>query len=169
MSDLQGSKTEKNLQEAFAGESQANRKYLAFAKKAEAEGHPQVARLFRAAAEAETVHAHAHLRALGGIGSTEANLREAIGGETHEFTQMYPQMIKEATGEGFDEALRSFTFANAVEKVHADLYRKALESLGRNTAVDYYVCQVCGNTIEGAPDGPCEVCGAAKTAFRKID
>jgi rubrerythrin len=169
MSDLSNSKTEKNLQEAFAGESQANRKYLAFAKKAETEGHPQVAKLFRAAAEAETVHAHAHLRALGGIGSTEANLREAIGGETHEFTEMYPQMIREATSEGFDNALRSFTFANAVEKVHADLYRKALESLGKNVAVDYYVCQVCGNTIEGAPEGPCEVCGAAKTAFRKVD
>jgi rubrerythrin len=169
MSDLRNSKTEKNLQEAFAGESQANRKYLAFAKKAETEGHSQVAKLFRAAAEAETVHAHAHLRALGGIGSTEANLREAIGGETHEFTEMYPQMIREATSEGFDNALRSFTYANAVEKVHADLYRKALESLGKNVAVDYYVCQVCGNTIEGAPEGPCEVCGAAKTAFRKVD
>jgi rubrerythrin len=169
MSDLRNSKTEKNLQEAFAGESQANRKYLAFAKKAETEGHPQVAKLFRAAAEAETVHAHAHLRALGGIGSTEANLREAIGGETHEFTEMYPQMIREATSEGFDIALRSFTYANAVEKVHADLYLKALESLGKNVAVDYYVCQVCGNTIEGVPDGPCEVCGSPKPAFRKVD
>lgn len=166
---LQGSKTEKNLQEAFAGESQANRKYLAFAKKAEAEGHLQVAKLFRAAAEAETVHAHAHLRALGGIGSTEANLREAIGGETHEFTEMYPQMIREATSEGFDDALRSFTLANAVEKVHADLYRKALESFGKNAAVDYFVCQVCGNTVEGTPEGPCAVCGAAQAAFRKID
>lgn len=169
MSALPGSKTEKNLREAFAGESQANRKYLAFAKKAEAEGHPQVARLFRAAAEAETVHAHAHLRALGGIGSTEANLREALGGETHEFTEMYPRMIREATSEGFDDALRSFTLANAVEKVHADLYRKALEGLGKNVAVDYYVCQVCGNTIEGAPEGPCQVCGAGKATFRKID
>lgn len=169
MSDLRNSKTEKNLQEAFAGESQANRKYLAFAKNADVEGHPQVAKLFRAAAEAETVHAHAHLRALGGIGSTEANLREAIGGETHEFTEMYPQMIREATSEGFNDALRSFTYANAVEKVHADLYRKALESLGKNVAVDYYVCQVCGNTIEGAPEGPCDVCGSAKTSFRKVD
>jgi len=169
MSDLRNSKTEKNLQEAFAGESQANRKYFAFAKKAETDGYPQVAKLFRAAAEAETVHAHAHLRALGGIGSTEANLREAIGGETHEFTEMYPQMIREATSEGFDIALRSFTYANAVEKVHADLYLKALESLGKNVAVDYYVCQVCGNTLEGAPDGPCEVCGSPMPAFRKVD
>jgi rubrerythrin len=169
MPELSGSKTEKDLQEAFAGESQANRKYLAFAKKAEQEGHLQVAKLFRAAAEAETVHAHAHLRALGGIGATAANLREAISGETHEFTKMYPAMISDATREGFDAALRSFTYANAVEKVHADLYQKALANLGKNAAVDYYVCQVCGNTIEGAPDGPCEVCASAPSVFRKID
>jgi len=169
MSELNGSKTQKNLQEAFAGESQANRKYLAFAKKAEQEGYLQVAKLFRAAAEAETVHAHAHLRVLGGIGSTAANLREAVAGETFEFTKMYPQMMDEATREGFDTALRSFTFANEVEKVHASLYQSALDNLGKNQAVDYYVCQVCGNTIEGAPDGPCEVCSAAPSAFRKID
>lgn len=169
MSDQNDSKTIKNLKEAFAGESQANRKYLAFAKKAEADGNPQVARLFRAVAEAETVHAHAHLRALGGIGSVDANLREAIGGETYEFTQMYPQMILDATSEGFDEALRSFTYANAVEKVHAGLYRKALENLGRSEAVDYYVCQICGNTVEGAPEEPCEVCAAPRSAFRKVD
>jgi rubrerythrin len=169
MSELRGSRTERNLREAFAGESQANRKYLAFARQAEAEGHPQVARLFRAAAEAETIHAHAHLRALGGIGSTEANLREAIGGETYEFSSMYPPMIEAAQQEGFDAARRSFTLANAVEKIHADLYQKALSSLGRNAAVDYFVCQVCGNTIEGPPAGPCSVCGAAPDAFRKID
>jgi len=169
MSEMSGSKTQKNLQEAFAGESQANRKYLAFAKKAEQEGYLQVAKLFRAAAEAETVHAHAHLRVLGGIGSTAANLREAVSGETFEFTKMYPEMIREATQEGFDTALRSFTYANDVEKVHAELYQRALENLGKNTPVDYYVCQVCGNTIEGAPEGPCEVCASAPSAFRKID
>jgi rubrerythrin len=169
MADLHGSKTEKDLREAFAGESQANRKYLAFAKEADREGHPQVAKLFRAAAAAETVHAHAHLRALGGVGSTEANLREAIDGETHEFTQMYPAMIKDAEAEGFAVALRSLTFANAVEKTHADLYHKALDHLGRNTSVDYYVCQVCGHTLEGGPQGPCSVCGAAPSAFHKID
>jgi rubrerythrin len=169
MAELAGSKSEKNLKEAFAGESQANRKYLAFAKQAEAEGHPQVARLFRAAAAAETVHAHAHLRALGAIGSTEANLREAIGGETHEFTHMYPLMIAEAEQEGFAEARRSFTLANAVEKVHADLYRKALENLGRSEAVDYFVCQVCGNTVEGPPEGACAICGAGKGAFHKVE
>ncbi len=169
MSSLTDSKTLKNLQEAFAGESQANRTYLAFAKKAEQEGHLQVAKLFRAAAEAETVHAHAHLRAMEGIKSTADNLRAAIDGETHEFVSMYPQMITDATNEGFDQALRSFIFANAVEKVHAGLYQKALDSLGKNQAVDYYVCQVCGNTLEGEPHEPCEVCGAAKAAFKKID
>lgn len=169
MAELAGSKTEKNLQEAFAGESQANRKYLAFAKKAEQEGHVQIAKLFRAAAAAETVHAHAHLRCLKGIGSTADNLREAVSGETHEFMDMYPQMISEAEQEGFTDALRSFKFANVVEKVHAGLYQKALENLGNNPAVDYYVCQVCGHTLEGEPGGPCEVCGAGKNAFQKID
>ena len=169
MSELKGSKTEQDLKEAFAGESQANRKYLAFAKKADQEGYTQVAKLFRAAAAAETVHAHAHLRVLGGIGSTAANLQEAVSGETFEFSKMYPEMMKDATQEGFDPALRSFTWANEVEKVHAGLYQKALDSLGKNASVDYYVCQVCGNTLEGAPDGPCEVCGAAPSAFHKID
>lgn len=169
MADLRGSKTEKNLMEAFAGESQANRKYLAFAKKAEQDGHPQVAKLFRAAAAAETVHAHAHLRVAGGIKSTEENLKEAISGETHEFMDMYPAMIDEAKAEGFDAALRSFTWANTVEKVHAGLYEKALENLGSNEAVDYWVCQICGHTLEGEPAGSCEVCGAARTAFNRID
>ncbi|KIH77816.1 Rubrerythrin [Geoalkalibacter ferrihydriticus] len=169
MAELAGSKTEKNLKEAFAGESQANRTYLAFAKKADQEGHPQVAKLFRAAAAAETVHAHAHLRALKGIGTTADNLREAVSGETHEFMEMYPQMITEAEEEGLTEALRSFKFANTVEKVHANLYQKALDNLGKNAAVDYYVCQVCGHTLEAEPTGPCEVCGAGKNAFEKID
>lgn len=169
MATLKGSKTEKGLQEAFAGESQANRKYLAFAKQAEKEGHDQVARLFRAAAAAETVHAHAHLRVMEGVASTEDNLREAVSGETHEFTEMYPQMIQDATNEGFDAALKSFTFANTVEKVHAKLFEKALDGLGSNETVEYYVCQVCGHTIEGAPSGPCEICGAAQRAFHKID
>jgi rubrerythrin len=169
MTDLKTSKTGKNLQEAFAGESQANRKYLAFAKKAESEGHPQVAKLFRAAAAAETVHAHAHLRVMGGVGTTMANLQEAIGGETHEFTRMYPEMIREAEAEGFEAASRNFSFANAVEKIHASLYQGALDNLGKNQVVDYFVCQVCGNTIEGSPHGPCEICGSPKTAFQKID
>lgn len=168
MAELKGSKTYKNLYEAFAGESQANRKYLAFADKADAEGHKQVAKLFRAAAAAETVHAHAHLRVAGGINSTLENLKEAISGETHEFTSMYPQMIAEAKSEGFEPALRSFSFANAVEKVHAALYQKALDALGSNQVVDYYVCKVCGNTLEGEPHGPCSVCQAGPVAFFKV-
>jgi rubrerythrin len=113
-----------NLQAAFAGESQANRKYLAFAKKADREGYPQIAKLFRAAAEAETVHAHAHLRAMGAVGSTADNLKEAIAGETHEFKDMYPKMIAEAEAEGDKAAHRSFKFANEVEEIHANLTRK---------------------------------------------
>ncbi len=168
MAELKGSKTENNLLEAFAGESQANRKYLAFADKADAEGHKQVAKLFRAAAAAETVHAHAHLRALGGIKSSTENLQEAISGETHEFTSMYPQMMEEASSEGLDVALRSFSLANTVEKIHADLYQSALDNLGSNKDVDYYVCKVCGNTHEGEPNGPCSVCQAGPVAFFKV-
>ena len=163
------SNTEKNLKEAFAGESQANRKYLAFAKKAEDEGFTQIARLFRAAAEAETVHAHNHLRELGGIKSTKENLEEAINGESYEFQKMYPQMIKDAEAEGIKGALRSFKFANEVEKIHAEFYKKALENIGKNPEVDYYVCQVCGNTVENEAPDECPICGAKKQAFKKID
>ena len=147
------SKSEQDLKDAFAGESQANRKYLAFAKKADQEGYKQIAKLFRAAADAETVHAHAHLRVLGGIKTTKENLQEAIGGETHEFESMYPQMIVDAKAEDNKAALRSFDFANQVEKVHADLYKKAIDNLGNNQETDYYVCQVCGMTVEGKCPG----------------
>ena len=163
------SKTEKNLQEAFAGESQANRKYLAFAKKAEKEGYKQVAKLFRAAAEAETVHAHNHLKELGGIKSTRENLETAIQGESHEFQNMYPQMIEDAKAEDNKSALRRFNFANQVEKIHADLYKKALELLGKNKEVDYYVCQVCGYTAEETAPDKCPVCASKKEMFEKID
>lgn len=162
------SKTLNNLKEAFAGESQANRKYLAFAKKAEEEGYKKVAKLFKAAAEAETIHAHNHLREMGGIKSTKENLQEAISGETHEFQNMYPQMIEEAESEGNNSAKRSFAFANEVEKIHADLYKKALDNLGSDVDVDYYVCQVCGNTVENEPPDECPVCGAKKQAFKKV-
>jgi len=162
-------KSEKHLQDAFAGESQANRKYLAFAKQAEKEGHAQAAKLFRAAAAAETVHAHAHLKELGGIKSTKENLEAAINGETFEFQEMYPQMIKDAEEEGNKGALRSFTYANKVEKIHAALYKKVLENLGDNAAVDYYVCDVCGYTAEGEAPDACPVCGAKHSAFKKID
>ncbi|MBI4683642.1 MAG: rubrerythrin family protein [Nitrospirae bacterium] len=163
------SKTEKNLMDAFAGESQANRKYLAFAKKAEDEGFKQIARLFRAAAEAETVHAHNHLRESGGIKGTKENLQEAIDGEAYEFQKMYPQMIEDAKSEGKKGAERSFVYANEVEKVHAALYTKALENLSKNPDVDYYVCQVCGNTVEDEAPDKCPICGAGKQAFKKVD
>jgi rubrerythrin len=165
-----GDKTEKNLKEAFAGESQANRKYLAFAVQAERDGFLQVAKLFRASAEAETVHAHSHLRAMAGVKTTQENLKEAIAGETHEFKSMYPQMIAEAENEGSAQALRSFKFANEVEKVHAGLYQKALDTLGKEAIepYDYFVCSVCGHTVErGAPD-VCMVCGAKGSAFSRV-
>lgn len=163
------SKSENHLKEAFAGESQANRKYLAFARKADQEGYGQAAKLFRAAAQAETVHAHAHLRALKGIGTTAENLKAAIGGETYEFESMYPQMIADAEAEGHSDALRSFKFANEVEKVHAQLYKKLLDSLDNPQAADYYVCSVCGHTVENEPPDTCPICGSKAKAFKKID
>jgi rubrerythrin len=164
------SKTEKNLKDAFAGESQANRKYLAFAQKADTEGYPQVARLFRAAAAAETVHAHTHLRTLKGVKSTLENLKEALGGETYEFQTMYPPMIAEAKAEGNEAAVRTFTFANEVEKVHAALYQKAIEALGKpQKDAAYYVCSVCGYTCEGDAPDECPVCKAKKKVFSKVD
>ncbi|MBC8393533.1 MAG: rubrerythrin family protein [Deltaproteobacteria bacterium] len=163
------SKTEQNLMEAFAGESQANRKYLAYAKKAEKDGYPQVAKLFRAAAEAETVHAHSHLRTLGKVKGTAENLADAVSGETHEFKVMYPAMIDAAIEEGNKAAVTSFTYANEVEKVHAELYQKALDNLDNLEEVDYYVCSVCGYTCEKEPPEACPVCGAKSKAFFKVD
>jgi len=162
-------KTEKNLWEAFAGESQANRKYLAFAAHAEKEGLKQIAKLFRAAAEAETIHAHAHLRALKAIKSTSENLKEAIAGETHEFKTMYPAMIEAAKAEGDKAAERTFTYANEVEKVHAALYEKALKEMDNLKETDYYVCPVCGYTCEDSAPDKCPVCGAVKKFFCKVD
>ena len=163
------SKSEQNLRDAFAGESQANRKYTAFARKAEKEGYPQVAKLFRAAGEAETVHALAHLRALKEIGSTKDNLKVAVAGETHEFKQMYPEMIEAAKEEGNKSAERSFTYANEVEKVHAELYQKAIDNLDSLEEVDYYVCSVCGMTVENEPPDTCPVCGSKASAFFKVN
>ena len=163
-------KTEQSLKEAFAGESQANRKYLAFAVKADQEGFPQVARLFRAAAEAETVHAHSHLRDLNGIRSTKENLGEAISGETHEFKKMYPEMIQGAKAEGHKTGERSFTYANEVEKIHAQLYQKLLDNLGKSQEnYSYYICPVCGFTSEKTAPGVCPVCGTKGEMFKKID
>ena len=163
-------KVEQCLKEAFAGESQANRKYLAFAEKADKDGYPQVARLFRAAAHAETVHAHNHLRALKGIGSTTENLEAAVAGETFEFKQMYPGMIEAAKAAGHKAAERSFSYANEVEKVHANLYSKLLSSLGTSQeSYSYYVCPTCGYTAEQHAPEVCPVCGSKGAAFKKID
>jgi len=164
------SKTDQHLKEAFAGESQANRKYLAFAAKADQEGLPQVGRLFRAAAEAETVHAHSHLRVLGGIKSTKENLQAAVAGETHEFKSMYPEMIEAAKSEGNKQAERTFHFANEVEKIHAQLYQKLLDGLGKpQENYPYYICPVCGYTAEKAAPATCPVCGAKGEMFKKIE
>jgi len=163
------SKTEDNLKEAFAGESQANRKYLAFAKKADEEGLPQVAKLFRAAAQAETVHAINHFKALGGVKSTRENLQAAIEGETYEFKTMYPGFIVEAEKEEFKKALNSFKWANEVEKVHAGLYKKAIDNIDKGgVATDYYVCPVCGYTHEGPMEGKCPVCATPAERFEKV-
>lgn len=162
--------TEKNLAAAFAGESQANRKYLAFAKQAEMEKLPQVAKLFRAAAEAETIHAHTHLRNLGMIKSTAENLKEAIAGETYEFTEMYPGFISEAKTENQSAAIvKGMQLANDAEKVHASLYQKALDTLANPVDADYYLCSVCGHIAEGGAPDQCPICGAKAVAYKKVD
>lgn len=165
-------KTLDNLQAAFAGESQANRKYTAFAQKADAEGYPQIARLFRAAAHAETVHALAHFRAMEGVGNTLANLQAAIQGEHYEVAEMYPPFIKDAESEGERRALRSFSYAWEVEKTHENLYREALALLekGRKEEdeYDYYVCPVCGHTHKRNAPEVCPVCGAPGSRFEKV-
>jgi rubrerythrin len=163
------SKTATDLQNAFAGESQANRKYLAWSKKAEQEGFKQVAKLFKAVAEAETIHAHLHLREMGGIKTTKENLEAAISGEVFEYQKMYPEMIEDAKAEGVKTALMTFTYANEVEKIHAELYKKALADLGKNADADYYVCGVCGHTVENEPPDECPVCKSKKAAYKKVD
>lgn len=165
------SKTMDDLKAGFAGESQANRKYLAYAKKADQEGYPQVAKLFRAAAEAETVHALNHFRAMDGVKSTEENLKDAIAGEHYESTEMYPEFIKDAEAEDSKKALTSFKFALEVEKDHEQLYQKALDSLKEpQEEVEYYVCPVCGYTHAGKePPEKCPVCGAPGSKFEKIN
>lgn len=164
-------KTTQNLKEAFAGESQANRRYLAFAQQADREGYPQVARLFRAAAEAETIHALNHLKALKAVQDTVQNLKEAVAGETAEFREMYPGMIAAAQAEGHKEAERTFNYANEVEKIHAQLFQKALEGLAAQikTLLDASICPTCGYTVEGEPPDNCPVCKTQKKHFRRID
>jgi rubrerythrin len=158
-----------NLKAAFAGESQANRRYLAFAKRAEDEGYPQIAKLFRAAAAAETIHALNHLRTLGEVKDTAENLKAAIGGESYEVVSMYPQFLKDAEAEQEKKASSSFRWAWEVEKVHEALYRDALANLGKESASeDYYVCPVCGYTHLGLFNDKCPVCGTPGTRFDKV-
>jgi rubrerythrin len=163
--------TNDNLKEAFAGESQANRKYLAFAKKAEEDGFSQVAKLFRAAAEAETVHAHAHLRVLGGVKETEINLQEAIDGEGFEFQQMYPKFLAEAEAEGNKSAAFSIKNALAVEEIHYNLYTEASNAVKSGDDLPenkIFVCSVCGNTVLGNAPDKCPVCGVLAEKFNEV-
>ena len=166
------SKTEENVLAAFAGESQANRKYLFFADQADKEGHSQIARLFRAAADAETAHARNHLKVAKGVKSTKENLQAAIGGENHEFTEMYPGFIKQAEADGADDAKESFDLANQVEEIHHGLFTDFFNKLDQGANIEdqpIHVCQYCGNTVEGEAPEKCPVCGAPKKMFKSID
>jgi rubrerythrin len=164
--------TQDNIKEAFAGESQANRRYLAFAKRADKEGKPNTARLFRAASEAETVHAHNHLNVMGEVKSTQDNLKAAISGENFEHTQMYPKFIEEAESEGEADAKRSFSWANEVEKIHESHFQKAEQALESGDDLEdttANVCPVCGNTFLGEAPDTCPICQTEKSRFMKID
>ena len=166
------SNTLENLETAFSGESQANRRYLFFSEKAEKEGYPQIAKLFRATAEAETVHARSHLRTMGGIGSTRDNLQTAIEGEYHEFTKMYPSFIEQAKVENNHAAQTGFDWANKVEKIHHGLYQKALKALEAGPQLKdepYFVCQGCGYTVAGEAPDRCPICGAPRNMFKRVD
>ncbi len=162
-------KTMKNLAEGFAGESQANRKYLAFANQAEKEGYPGLAKMFRTIASAETIHALAHLQTMGGISDTKANLKAAITGETYEFSHMYPAFIKDAEEEGHKAAQRSFHMANEAEKVHAQLYQKAFDNLDslKLKDSDWYLCPVCGFVQENSVPDKCPICNVPGSTFVK--
>ena len=159
-------KTLKNLMAAFAGEAEANRKYTAYAKKAEKEGKLNAAKLFRAAADAETLHALKHFEVAGKIGSTEENLKDGVAGETYEYKEMYPPFVKEAEEKGNKAAVMSFTFAMKAEEVHAGLYQDALENLDQTEEVFYYLCPVCGNIEKFQPE-KCSICGVPGAKFIK--
>ena len=170
--DRIGEKTEKNLRDAFAGESQANRRYLFFADKAAKEGYPQAARLFRAAAEAETVHAYNHFNAMTGIGSSIDNMSAAVIGEHQEFTRMYPVMIDQAMEEQDQRAQKSFEWANAVEQIHYELFQKMLKAVKEKQPLKdeaYYVCPVCGNTVAAAAPDRCPICQTPGNRWKRIE
>jgi len=166
------SNTEENLQSAFAGESQANRRYLFFADKAEKEGHNQVARLFRAAAEAETIHARNHFAAMDGVGSTRDNLMAGAIGEHYEFTRMYPPFIEQAESEDNKRAQVSFEYANEVEQIHHRHFEAAIKAFEAGQQLEdkpYFVCQVCGNTVAGEAPERCPICGAPRGKFKRVE
>jgi rubrerythrin len=168
---MENVKSLENLKNAFAGESQANRRYIAFSKKADNEGYPQIAKLFRAAAGAETVHALNHLRIMGENKSTLDNLNTAVSGETFEYTKMYPEYLDLAKEEGKKPIAWSFEVANKVEKIHANLFKKAIESLKNNKEIEkkeYFVCSICGNTVEDEAPEKCPICNAPKTKFLRV-
>jgi rubrerythrin len=164
--------TVENLKDAFAGESMANRHYLAFSRKAKEEGFKQAAKLFKAAAEAETIHASNHLKIMGEVKSTLENLDTAVSGETSEYTVMYPKYLRIAKEEGNKRAAWSFDVANKVEEIHASLFSKMFDALKNKEElpeIDYFVCGVCGNTVEGNAPEKCPICGASKIKFFKVD
>jgi rubrerythrin len=161
--------TQDNLKEAFAGESQASQKYRAFANKAERDGFPNVAKLFRTASAAEQIHAEGHLKAMDGVGSTAENLQAAMDGETYEFTEMYPPMIEQADADEH-KAKRMFNYAARAEAVHAKIYTMALEAVarGEDFAEEFFLCPVCGHIELGAPPENCPICGAKGKAFLQV-
>ncbi len=164
-------KTQDNLKAAFAGESQANRRYLAYADQAMADGYPEVAKLFRAVAAAETIHAHKHLRTLGEIKSTAENLEAALAGENYEVQVMYPDFMADAEAENAKQASLSFKYAWEAEKIHAGMFEQARKMLGEEMeAADYWICPVCGHTHRGseAPE-KCPICGAKRERYFKVD
>ncbi|WP_353095373.1 ferritin family protein [Tissierella praeacuta] len=163
---MENNKTINNLMDAFAGESQANRKYLSYSKKAESEGKLNAAKLFKAAAEAETIHALRHFQVAGKVGSTAENLEDGVNGETYEFETMYPPFIAAAEAEGNKAAVQTFTYAMEAEKVHAKLYKEALENIAETEEVFYYLCPICGN-IEKSVPGKCSICNADGSKFIK--
>lgn len=164
--NMKETNTNKNLMEAFAGESQANRKYLAYSKKAQKDGHINAAKLFKAASDAETIHALKHFDVAGKVDETTENLKDAVAGETHEYKDMYPDFVKEAEAEGNKAAVRTFTFAMKAEEVHAGLYQEALENLDQKEEIFYYLCPICGNIEKAVPD-KCSICGVSGDKFIK--
>ncbi len=163
---MENNKTMENLMAAFAGESQANRKYTAYANKAEAEGKKNAAKLFRAAADAETLHALKEFEIAGKVGTTADNLKDAVAGETHEYKDMYPGFVKTASAEGNKAAVRTFTYAMKAEEVHARLYEEALKNIDSEQEVFYYLCPVCGNIELAVPEN-CPICGVPGSKFIK--